>query len=272
MSDHLTKEALEQHQNDNVPRQRRRSSIKPEGSESTAPGLVGPNFRRMSRFEPRTSVQYGLAGRRPSQASRRTSVSGTSQGTKHHVIPVRLQNTYRMQPEGKEKFTAGPVEKIMKSVLESYLDGEVYEHKMCANLAQNLSDVIKSRIKDLGFPRYKLVCNVLIGENSSQAVMMTSRCLWNSDTDNFAQARFSKGKLFAIATVFATYFEWRHITEVLSQCNEPGMHLAQYYLSCLDLFIKVCDCLMQYTGISVIINVITLFNKLYMIYSTSSKN
>lgn len=207
MSDHLTKEALEQHQNDNVPRQRRRSSIKPEGSESTAPGLVGPNFRRMSRFEPRTSVQYGLAGRRPSQASRRTSVSGTSQGTKHHVIPVRLQNTYRMQPEGKEKFTAGPVEKIMKSVLESYLDGEVYEHKMCANLAQNLSDVIKSRIKDLGFPRYKLVCNVLIGENSSQAVMMTSRCLWNSDTDNFAQARFSKGKLFAIATVFATYFE-----------------------------------------------------------------
>ena len=29
---------------------------------------------------------------------------------------------------------------------------------------------------------------------------------------------------------------------------------------------------MQYTGISVIINVITLYNKLYMIYSKSSKN
>lgn len=210
MSDRLTMEALEQHQHDGVPRQRRRSSIKPEGSESTAPGLVGPNFRRMSRIEPRPSIQYGLSGRRPSQASRRTSISGTSQGTKHHVIPVRLQNTYRMHPESKEKFNAGPVEKIMKSVLESYLEGEVYEHKMCANLAQNLSDVIKSRVKDLGFPRYKLVCNVLIGENSSQAVMMTSRCLWNSDTDNFAQARFSKGKLFAIATVFATYFEWPH--------------------------------------------------------------
>lgn len=95
MSDRLTMEALEQHQHDGVPRQRRRSSIKPEGSESTAPGLVGPNFRRMSRIEPRTSVQYGLSGRRPSQASRRTSISGTSQGTKHHVIPVRLQNTYR---------------------------------------------------------------------------------------------------------------------------------------------------------------------------------
>ncbi|XP_061166092.1 dynein light chain Tctex-type 5-like [Saccostrea echinata] len=207
MTDQLTMETLEQHHQDNIPRQRRRSSIKPEGSESTTQGLTGPNFRRMSRIEPRASVQYGLAGRRPSQASRRTSVSWTSQGTKHNVIPVRLQNTYRMQPESKEKFNPSSVEKMMKGVLESYLDGEVYEHKMCANLAQNLSDVIKSRVKDLGFPRYKLVCNVLIGENANQALIMTSRCLWNSDTDNFAQAHFSKGKLYAIATVFATYFE-----------------------------------------------------------------
>ncbi|XP_048762488.2 dynein light chain Tctex-type 5-like [Ostrea edulis] len=206
MSNPLTMEVLEQHQHD-IPRQQRKSSTKPDGTDSTAPGLTGPNFRRMSRIEPRPSIQYGMAGRRPSQASRRTSVSGTSQGTKHHAIPVKLQNTYRMHPKTKEKFDASSVEKMMKGVLESYLDGETYEHKMCANLAQNLSDVIKSRVKDLGFHRYKLVCNVLIGENVRQAVMMTSRCLWNSETDNFAQAQFSKGKLYAIATVFATYFE-----------------------------------------------------------------
>lgn len=95
----------------------------------------------------------------------------------------------------------------MKSVLELYLDGEVYEYKMCVNLVQNLFDVIKLCVKDLGFLWYKLVCNVLIGENFSQVVMMISCCLWNSDIDNFVQVRFSKGKLFVIVIVFVIYFE-----------------------------------------------------------------
>ncbi|KAK3090724.1 hypothetical protein FSP39_014101 [Pinctada imbricata] len=188
------------------PRQRKHSQVKDQSSDGTAPSVSGPTFRRLSRVEPRQSIQYGFAGRRPSQASRRTSVSHSSQGTqKPLVIPIKMQNTYRMEP--KDKFNPNRVEKIMKSVLESYLDGESYEPKMCANLAQNLSEVIKSRVKDLGFLRYKLVCNVIIGENSNQDMRMVSRCLWNPETDSFAEAHFNKGKLYAVASVFATYFE-----------------------------------------------------------------
>ncbi|KAL3868897.1 hypothetical protein ACJMK2_041653 [Sinanodonta woodiana] len=168
--------------------------------------LSGPNIRRISRFEPRSSVQMGLSNRRMSQASR-TSVSGTSIGTRPIGLPVKLQNTYRIEPNPSEKFEPAVVSKMMKGVMESYLDGEKYDPKLCRNLAQNLSDVIKTRVKDLGYPRYKLICTVTIGQKTNQGMQMASRCLWNKDLDSFAEARYSKDELYAVAVVYATYYD-----------------------------------------------------------------
>ena len=36
-------------------------------------------------------------------------------------------------------------------MLESYLNGEKYSKDICGNLAQQLSEVIKARIRELGF-------------------------------------------------------------------------------------------------------------------------
>ncbi|XP_076093939.1 dynein light chain Tctex-type 5-like isoform X1 [Mytilus galloprovincialis] len=201
----LTVEALKQHQNDDIPKSRKLSTAHRDGSDGIGPSISGPSLRRYSRLEPRPSVQYGASGRRMSQVSR-TSISGTSLGAKL-VIPVKIQNTYRLEPQQTEKFNAESVQKMMTGVLSSYLDGEVYDQKLCAKHSQELSDVIKKRVKELGFPRYKLVCNVMIGQNSNQGLHYSSRCLWNKETDNYAEATYSKGSLFAVATMFATYFE-----------------------------------------------------------------
>lgn len=200
----LTVEALKQHQEE-TPRSRKLSTVHRDGSDGVGPTVSGPNLRRYSRLDARPSVQYGLSNRRMSQVSR-TSISGTSIGAKP-IIPIKIQNTYRLEPEPAEKFNPESVQKMMTGVLESYLDGEVYEPILCAKHAQELSDVIKKRVKELGFPRYKLVCNVMIGQNSNQGMNFSSRCLWNKDTDNFAEAVYSKGSLFAVATMYATYFE-----------------------------------------------------------------
>ncbi|XP_060085655.1 dynein light chain Tctex-type protein 2B-like [Ylistrum balloti] len=199
----LTVEALEQHHETNA--RRRLSVIHKDGSDSTGLNVTGPNLRRLSRPDHRLSVQYGFPGRRPSQVSR-TSISG-SVGPKHIGIPIKLQNTYRLEPLPKEKFDPSRVNTIMYNVLESYLDGEKYDPKMCSNLAQNLTDVIKNRVKELGYVRYKLICNVIIGENSAQGMRVASRCLWDASTDSYAQASYSKGEIYAVATVYATYFE-----------------------------------------------------------------
>uniref|UniRef100_A0A0B6ZJQ6 Tctex1 domain-containing protein 1 n=1 Tax=Arion vulgaris TaxID=1028688 RepID=A0A0B6ZJQ6_9EUPU len=182
----------------------RRQSILPRDGDSMT---MGPNVRRMSRFDARPSIQYGLSGRRMSQFSR-SSISGLSFGLKDFKVPVQLQNTYRTGPNHAERFQSKKAENVMKLVLESYLGGETYNTSICSNLVQQISDVIKGRMKDLGFsPRYKFVCLVIIGQNKHQGIAVASRSVWNPETDNFASASFSSGDLFAVANIFATYFE-----------------------------------------------------------------
>lgn len=56
-----------------------------------------------------------------------------------------------MGPGPNEKFQPKKAEDVMKSVLKSYLNGEKYSTDICRSLVQQISDVIKGRVKDLGF-------------------------------------------------------------------------------------------------------------------------
>lgn len=183
-------------------KRRRQSQFPNDGA------MAGPNIRRMSRLEARGSVQYGYAGRRMSHASRHSSVSGASWGLGGFKAQQRVANTYRMAPEKSEKFKSSQAEKVMRGILESYLDGEKYDKTMCISLSKSLSDVIKERMKDQGWsPRYKFVCVVTLGESKEQGLAVSSRCMWNTETDSFASASYKKGNLFAVATLYALYFE-----------------------------------------------------------------
>jgi hypothetical protein len=60
----------------------------------------------------------------------------------------------------------------------------------------------------LGYDRYKLIVQVVLGENRQQGVRVMSRCLWDPDTDNYASYSFKNvrgawaqaGQLHARAT------------------------------------------------------------------------
>lgn len=197
----LTSENLDHHSDHGS---KRHSVYARESSDVPSAMTTNPNMRRMSRFDPRPSVQYG---RRMSQISR-TSVTGSSIGHKHiGLFPVKLQNTYKLQPDADEIFKPGPVREIIQEVLDECLDGEKYNPAQCRNLTQMLTDLIKSRVKDMGGNRYKYIVMVTIGQNCNQGVHVVSRCLWNKDTDNYAEAHYNKDGLYAVATVYACYFE-----------------------------------------------------------------
>ena len=112
-----------------------------------------------------------------------------------------------MEPTQEERFRPGVVHGVIKEVLEECLDGEKYNPTQCRNLTQMLTDLIKNRVKDMGFHRYKLIVTVTIGQDSNQGIQVVSRCLWNKDTDNYAEAHYVKDGLYAVATVYALYFE-----------------------------------------------------------------
>jgi hypothetical protein len=147
--------------------------------------------------------------RRMSMWLRRPSVASSFRlGLKDVQPRIQYENTYRIEPGDNERFHASKVEHIIEDVMRSYLDGESYDARKCAQMTLRLSDLIKERIKDdLNMPRHKLVCTVVIGQSSGQCVRYASRCVWNPTTDGHATGSFKNNSLFATATVFGVYFE-----------------------------------------------------------------
>ncbi|KAH3850409.1 dynein light chain Tctex-type protein 2B-like [Dreissena polymorpha] len=196
----LTAEKLADNRSDHSG-SRRPSLLSKEGSQGPINTSLG--MRRMSRLEGRLNNHSS----RMSMVSR-SSVTGSSVGIKNiELYTVKLQNTYKLQPDQSEMFKPGSVSNVMQEVLIECLDGEKYNPTQCRTLSQMLTDLIKSRVKDMGFQRYKYIVTVTIGQNSNQGVRVVSRCLWNNDTDNYAEASYNKNGLYAVAAVYACYFE-----------------------------------------------------------------
>lgn len=120
---------------------------------------------------------------------------------------VRMENTYKTDPDEGKEFRAMKVEDVVSSILEKELCNEKYEKERCKNLACDLSVLIKNRVKKMGFPRYKIICNVIIGQSLEQGIEMASQCIWSPSTDNFSCSSYRNGSLFAVATVHAVYYE-----------------------------------------------------------------
>lgn len=70
-----------------------------------------------------------------------------------------------------------------------------------------LLQVIKARVKELMIPRYKIVVVIHIGQLNEQSMQIGSRCLWDPESDTFSSYVFKNASLFALANVYAIYFE-----------------------------------------------------------------
>uniref|UniRef100_A0A8C7PLT4 Tctex1 domain-containing protein 4 n=1 Tax=Oncorhynchus mykiss TaxID=8022 RepID=A0A8C7PLT4_ONCMY len=121
--------------------------------------------------------------------------------------PVQLENTYKTEPEKGCLFKASKVQKLVQAMLDSYLDGASYNAASGSHLSQILSDMVKSKVKEMIPPRYKLVCQVVVGQNRNQGLRVASRCLWDSQHDDFAVAMFQNHSLFTLVIVHGVYCE-----------------------------------------------------------------
>lgn len=191
----LTKENIEYGENN-----QRRKSIIPN-DEGLGSGLIPmtthAQMRRPSRWDPRLLAM----DRRYSIASR-ASISGAS-GSKQGP-QIKYENTYKAEPD--IKFESHKAKNIMAQTLNEWLSGVEYSPSI-RKLTTGLTDEIKKRVKALGFARYKFVVTVTICQDAKQSMQMVSRCMWNKDTDNFAEAVYKTADVHAIATLYACYFE-----------------------------------------------------------------
>uniref|UniRef100_A0A8C6VLM0 Dynein light chain Tctex-type 4 n=1 Tax=Naja naja TaxID=35670 RepID=A0A8C6VLM0_NAJNA len=211
-STHPKRGSLPLHQNSQATEMAPRSLLSLQSIEGKAPF---PPSRRSSIMSilnaPFSSRRNSLApgGRRlsigPWMHCGRVSFSGLP--LFEPIQEVHYENTYKTQPDKDCRFNSSCTQQILESILASFFSDVRYNPANSGQLVQNLSDLVRSRVKDLTPPRYKLVCNVFLGQLANQGLHIASRSLWDVQNDSFASATFTNSSLFAVITVHALYYE-----------------------------------------------------------------
>ncbi|KAM6167136.1 dynein light chain Tctex-type 5 [Erethizon dorsatum] len=146
-----------------------------------------------------------IQGRSKDSVSTVSYVDEPSQRDEISRLTVRVENTYQLGPT--KHFPVATVNHILKDVLTNYLLEEKYEPELCRQMTKTVSEVIKAQVKELMIPRYKIIVVTHIGQLKNQSLFIGSRCLWDLKSDTVSSYIFRNSSLFALANVYAIYFE-----------------------------------------------------------------
>ncbi|KAM4041569.1 dynein light chain Tctex-type protein 2B isoform 2-T2 [Anomaloglossus baeobatrachus] len=116
------------------------------------------------------------------------------------------ESAYCIRPNFQHKFRTAAVRNCIRSVLKEELKSKQYIPEEVPELTRSLSETIKDKLKDMGFDRYKMVVQVVIGEQRGEGVKMAARCFWDADTDNYAEEVFMNESLFCVAAAFGCFY------------------------------------------------------------------
>lgn len=92
-------------------------------------------------------------------------------------------------------------------LLQDHLEDKEYSAELASSKCKELAEMIKQRVRGLGFRRHKLISLVTIVENKQAALTMGSRCVWNDKFDNYADASFKSPHLYAVGCLYGLYAE-----------------------------------------------------------------
>jgi len=81
-----------------------------------------------------------------------------------------------------------------------------YDAPAAAQMAKRLAEDARQRLRALGYGRYKLVVQAVVGERGGAAVRVASRCLWG-DGDGWASESYESDALYCVVQVHALYHE-----------------------------------------------------------------
>ena len=181
-------------------RQKRRSSVRKDSQElALSNSGPPPLLRRRSTLRSITQSISGILGLR-----RLTLIKNKQDDFK---LKEGLENTYKMSPDRGTVFNCSKIRQITEEILEQELSNQKYNHVTCGALTCDLAVKIKAAVKDLGFPRYKIVCQIVVGQVQDQGLEAASRSVWDSKTDNYACVSYKNDSIFAIALIHGIYYE-----------------------------------------------------------------
>jgi hypothetical protein len=104
-------------------------------------------------------------------------------------------------------FNTHEVKELLSQLINHSIDRQnEYDSVKCTQLSKDLSQLIKDALKTLNYDRYKYVIQVVIGQCQDENLMMTCRCLWDIQNDNYVSYIYSNKNLFCAVTVFGLFY------------------------------------------------------------------
>lgn len=118
---------------------------------------------------------------------------------------TKMACTYRMGPM--RKFLPHVVKNKAQAILDKAFTDLAYDHDNCREVADKVSTDIMAFLKEQVFDRYRYVVRLVVGEKKGQTVKIAGRALWDQENDNFLTVTHENRHLYAVAMLYAVYFE-----------------------------------------------------------------
>uniref|UniRef100_A0A452T7C3 Tctex1 domain containing 2 n=1 Tax=Ursus maritimus TaxID=29073 RepID=A0A452T7C3_URSMA len=134
------------------------------------------------------------------------------------------ENTYILRPIFQQRFRPSVVKECIHAVLKEELANAEYSPEEMPQLTKRLSETIKDKLKEMGFDRYEVVVQVVIGEQRGEGVFMAARCFWDADTDNYTHDVFMNVSLFG-SLFFLSKDMWTFQVKLISLRYEDTLVL-----------------------------------------------
>ena len=120
-----------------------------------------------------------------------------------------LKNQQMCEPKENERFCPSKIRELIKNGLESCLQNYELDVEGLSAKTEEVTKIVRDSIRlgahQLG--RYKFVVQVVLGEIKNQGLKITSKCLWDTNSDNYASYTHRAEKYYCTAMVFGCYNE-----------------------------------------------------------------
>jgi len=118
------------------------------------------------------------------------------------IVIKTYEPTYRLKPYDEKKFSPSAVKAVCEEIVNATLQGKAWNGDEEAVWSVDMTEQIKAKVVAMDFARYKIVVQIVLGQNKNQGVRVASRCLWDTETDNYASYTFSSDAMWCTAMVF----------------------------------------------------------------------
>ena len=133
------------------------------------------------------------------------NVSSEKLEVENSELQSSSQQSFQIRPHLADKFRPQAVKEMAQNILSEQLTGKIYANEDVAELTKAIAGLVNEGVTAMDFKRYKLVVQVVLGEQRGAGVKMGARCMWDSDADSYTSAEYENDTLFCVVAVFAVF-------------------------------------------------------------------